>query len=149
MIISAALMTGSGPDISAHNRCDEGWKEKMMSEKIAFLTMELDITPEEAQAFWPVYNQREKERDKARHDVIKAHKAMAAALEEGKSSKELSALLDTYVAAKVKQDVVDNGSAEAFKTVLPVEKVVKLFVAEEKYRRQYIGKLHKGGGEKK
>ena len=149
MIISAAIVAGAGPSMSAHNRCDEGWKEKMMSEKIAFLTVELDITPEEAQSFWPVYNQKEKERDAARHEVIKAHKAMSTALEEGKSTKELSALLDAYVAAKVKQDVVDNGSAEAFKTVLPVEKVVKLFVAEEKYRRQYINKLHKGNGEKK
>ena len=35
----------------------EDWKEKIQSEKIAFLTTEIGLTPEEAQAFWPVYNQ--------------------------------------------------------------------------------------------
>ena len=52
-------------DINASNNCKEDWKKKMMSEKIAFLTIELDITPEEAQVFWPVYNQVETEKDQA------------------------------------------------------------------------------------
>ena len=31
--------------------------ERIQSEKIAFITQELDLSPEEAQVFWPVYNQ--------------------------------------------------------------------------------------------
>ena len=38
------------------------WHDKMMSEKIAFITTELELTPEEAQVFWPVYNQIAKEK---------------------------------------------------------------------------------------
>ena len=30
--------------------------DEIMSQKIAFFTQELDLTPEEAQKFWPVYN---------------------------------------------------------------------------------------------
>lgn len=149
IIASAIMLGGIFQTTSAHNKCDSKWKEKMMSEKIAFLTVELNITPEEAQAFWPVYNKIEKERDAARHEVMKAHKAMAEALETGKQDRELSSLLDRYVAAKVRQDEIDNSSSAAYKTVLPVEKVVRLYVAEEKFRRQYIHKLHKGPGEKK
>lgn len=147
-VISALMLTGAA-QAQAQGKCDGDWKAKMMSEKIAFLTVELNITPEEAQAFWPVYNKVEKERDEARHEVFSAHKVMSTALEEGKSEKELSALLDSYVAAKVRQDEVDNGAAETYKSVLPVEKVAKLYVAEEKYRRQYIHKLHKGPGDKR
>ena len=148
LIISAQMLAGAG-QAQAQKKCDDGWKEKMMSEKIAFLTHEINITSEEAQAFWPVYNKIEKEKDEARHQAFKSHKAMSSALEEGKSGKELSALLDAYVAAKVRQDEVDNGATEIYKTVLPLEKVVKLYVAEEKFRRQYIHKLHKGSGEKR
>jgi hypothetical protein len=114
-----------------------------MSEKIAFLTMELNITPEEAQVFWPVYNKVEKEIDQARHDVIRSYKNLAEAIDAGKSSKEISTLLENYLQAKVTQDKLDNASAETYKGILPVEKVAKLFVAEEKFRRQYINKLHK------
>ena len=38
--------------------------------------------------------------------------------------------------------MVDNGSADRFMKVLPVEKVAKLYLAEEKFRRQQIHKLH-------
>ena len=42
----------------------ERW-ERYKAEKVAFLTSHLDLTPEEAQKFWPVYNQMEKEKEAA------------------------------------------------------------------------------------
>ncbi len=35
--------------------------EKIQSLKIAFITQKLQLTPDEAQKFWPVYNQYDKE----------------------------------------------------------------------------------------
>lgn len=136
------VLIGAGT-AQAQQKTDDSWKERVMSEKIAFLTMELNITPEEAQVFWPVYNKVEKEIDQARHDVIRSYKNLAEAIDAGKSSKEISTLLENYLQAKVTQDKLDNASAETYKGILPVEKVAKLFVAEEKFRRQYINKLHK------
>ena len=126
----------------AQPKFDEGWKERVQSEKIAFLTMELNITPEEAQTFWPVYNKVEKELDMSRFEVIKAYKALADAVDADKPAKELATLLDKYLEAKTNQDKLDNSAAQTYKEVLPVEKVAKLYVAEEKFRRQYINKLH-------
>lgn len=142
IVISALMIAGAAQEASAQKKCDGNWKEKMMSEKIAFLTVELDITPEEALKFWPVYNKIGKELDEARHNVMKTYKALATAVEGGKSPKELSSLTDEYVQAKIRQDEMDNATAEAYRKVLPVEKVAKLYVAEEKFRRQYIHKLH-------
>lgn len=127
----------------AQPKFDEGWKERVQSEKIAFLTMELNITPEEAQTFWPVYNKVEKELDMSRFEVIKAYKALADAVDADKPAKEIATLLDKYLEAKTNQDMLDNSAAQTYKEVLPVEKVAKLYVAEEKFRRQYITKLHK------
>ena len=42
-------------------------KERLQAEHIAFLTEKLELTPEEAQVFWPVYNKakaEQKERDR-------------------------------------------------------------------------------------
>jgi hypothetical protein len=142
LTICMMVLIGAGT-AQAQQKTDDGWKERVMSEKIAFLTMELNITPEEAQVFWPVYNKVEKEIDQARHDVIRSYKNLAEAIDAGKSSKEISTLLENYLQAKVTQDKLDNASAETYKGILPVEKVAKLFVAEEKFRRQYINKLHK------
>ncbi|MGG9970522.1 hypothetical protein ACQ33O_01910 [Ferruginibacter sp. SUN002] len=41
--------------------------------KVAFISKELDLTPDEAQKFWPIYNQYSKEYHKAvkdNHDVL-------------------------------------------------------------------------------
>lgn len=116
-----------------------------MAEKIAFLTLEVGLTPEEAQAFWPVYNQVEKEKDEAMFTMIHAYKEMSKAMDEKKGEKEISALLDKYLDAQKKVNEVENGIAAKYKAVLPVEKVAKLYVAEEKFRRQQIRKLHHGG----
>lgn len=120
----------------------EEWKQKMMSEKIAFLTTELNITPEEAQTFWPVYNQIWKEKDEAMEAVFKTGKELRDAVDNGKSGKEIAKFLDAHLKAQEKQRELDTAAAGRYMEVLPVEKVAKLYIAEEKFRRQQIHKLH-------
>ncbi len=126
---------------SAHRNCGEDWKEKMMCEKIAFLTNELGITPEEAQTFWPVYNGISKERDEAMHKVFRSYKELEEGLETGMSDKEISKLLDNYLEAAEAQREVEENAIEKFRKVLSVKKVAKLYVGEEKFRRQHIRKM--------
>ena len=145
MTIFAIVATMTCMSVSAQAHRGEEWKEKMRAEKIAFLTLEVGLTPEEAQAFWPVYNQVETEKDEAMFAMIRAHKEMSKAIEEKKSEKEVSALLDTYLEAQKKLNDIENGIAARYKAVLPVEKVAKLYAAEEKFRRQQIRRLNHGG----
>ena len=144
--ILVALAAMACLSFTSHASWGDDWKEKVMAEKIAFLTLEVGLTPEEAQVFWPVYNQVEKEKDEAMFNVIRTYKEMSKALEEKKNEKEVSALLDKYLEAQKKLNEIENGVAENYKAVLPVDKVVKLYVAEEKFRRQQIRKLHNGEG---
>ena len=64
---------------------------------------------------------------------------------DGNRTKEVPGLLDTYLSAIKAKDRVDNSCAEKYRKVLPDEKVAKLYVAEERFRRQQIHKLHHGG----
>lgn len=119
----------------------EDWKKKMMSEKVAFFTVELDLTPAEAQKFWPVYNQIDKERDEANAAVFMAYFELEKAIKEKKSEKEISTLLNTYIDAVEKQGSINSKADERYRKVLPVAKVAKLYVCEEEFRRQYIRRL--------
>ena len=141
VLIIATMLACFGISAQAHKGCGKDWKDKMNSEKIAFLTAEMDITPEEAQVFWPVYNQVEKEKDAAFEDVIKTYKALSAAVEQ---NADISKCLDAYLKAQEKMRETDNNAAEKFKAILPVEKVAKLYLGEEKFRRQHIRNLHHG-----
>ena len=142
MTFIAAMMLALTGTASASTSWTDNWKEKMMSEKIAFLTIELGITPEEAQAFWPVYNEINKERDEAMHNVFKTYKALENAVEAGKSEKEVSSLLDKYLDALDAQWEVESKAAGRYRKVLSEDKVAKLYIGEEKFRRQHIRRLH-------
>lgn len=122
------------------------WQDKIKSEKIGFITAELNLTPEEAQIFWPVYNKIAAEKSELQKKVKEAYGALLKALKEDTASEqEINKLLDNYLAAK--QAVQDAGKQDAqkFRKVLSGKKVAQLYVAEEKYRRQSIRNL---GGQK-
>ncbi len=146
LFIITVLAACLGMTADAHKRCDNEWKEKIMSEKIAFLTLEMNITPEEAQVFWPVYNQVEQQKDAALEEVIKSYRALKTAVEQNTDTERL---LEAYLAAQQNLRKIDDEAPEKYKSVLSADKVAKLYVAEEKFRRQHIRKLHGGHKEEK
>ena len=83
------------------------------------------------------------------YEVIKYYWEMSKAIEAGKSEKEIKALLDKYLEAQEKQRKIDEDPAEKNKKVLSTTKVAKLYIGEEKFRRQHIRKLRDMQGQKK
>ncbi|MBP5740606.1 MAG: hypothetical protein J6W59_02480 [Bacteroidales bacterium] len=124
------------------------WQERLESEKIAFLTNEMSLTPKEAQSFWPLYPQAQKEQREAIEASMKAFGELDMALREGKTGKELNALLEKYLKAIDDQNVSVRYLKEYLK-VLPSEKVGKLLIGEEKFRQSQINRLRQpmGGGQ--
>ena len=117
--------------------------ERLQAEKIAFITQELDLTPEEAQVFWPVYNQCWKE-------VLASHKATREAFAgirgkqaEGLTDKEMEKKLDAYIQASTRSNQVLADWYPKFKQVLPIRKVAKLYQAEEAFQQRMINNLRK------
>lgn len=123
--------------------------QRMESEKIAFYTQAIGLTPEEAKDFWPIYNSVEtdqKELIKAEHD---AFKALNAAIKEGKGEKEIETLLNAYVKASEANVNLHFKAAGSYKAVLDPVKVAKFFAAQERFRRQQFNNLrggHRGPG---
>ena len=103
---------------------------------------ELDLSESEAQAFWPVYNDVQKQRREAFKNVGQAF----AALQEGAEEKDAAKLLDQYLAAKKAGEKIEADAVARYKKVLPVSKVAKLIVAEEKFRQNQIHRLGQGRG---
>lgn len=133
-------------NIQAQPTKQGGWQQRMMSEKIAFITMKLKLTPEEAQVFWPVYNQIAEKKAKSQKAVKSSYQALVKALhEENISDKELDKLLDAYLEAKMANKEYEKGEADQYRKVLSSKKVAQLYIAEENFRRQHIQNL---GGKK-
>ena len=123
---------------------DNGWRERVRAEKVAFLTEEIDLTESEAQVFWPIYNEIQKAQRDGFEAVKNAYDAMAKGVEEKKSSKEMEKLVKAYIDAKEKNEGIETKYLNKLLKVLPAEKVARYYVAEEKFRHQQIGRLGNG-----
>ena len=123
---------------------DNGWRERVRAEKVALLTEEIDLTESEAQVFWPIYNEIQKEQRESFEAVRQAYDAMAKGLEEGKTGKDMEKLVKAYVDAKAQNDGVETKALNKLLKALPAEKVARYYVAEEKFRHQQIGRLGNG-----
>jgi hypothetical protein len=147
LVLTAVLISGTAINASAQKK--EDWKQKIMQEKIAFFTTEMNLTQEEAQNFWPVYNQFCKEEHEAQKLIMTTYKDLNEAIESGKSEKEISACLNRYLKAREEKRDLSTAAAGRFKKVLSDEKVARLYIAEEKFKRNQIQKLHHNHGPKK
>ncbi|MGX8704544.1 MAG: hypothetical protein ACSW8H_08885, partial [bacterium] len=92
----------------------EAVMEKLRAEKVALITNELDLTPEEAQVFWPIYNQAQAEKREALGNVRKLYREMNAASKDGRSEKEVEKLVKQYVEANSKASEIDAKYAPKF-----------------------------------
>lgn len=124
--------------IQAQNKKDE-----IQAKRVEFITRKLDLTPEEAQKFWPVQN----EYDKKRLELRKEKKALrpSTTLDE-MSDKEVSELLDKKITLDQKGVDLDKTYLNKFKEVLPVKKVAKLQLAEEQFKKELIRQLKENRG---
>ncbi len=124
--------------IAQDNDHQERW-EKIRSEKVAFLTDKLKLTPTEAQKFWPVYNELENKRweaQKCRRDLeVKVKEA-----EESLSDKEVIELTRDYAGNMQKEGALMVKYNDEFLKILPPQKVLILYKAENEFRMYMIQK---------
>lgn len=124
------------------------WEDRFKAEKIAYLTDAMDLTSAEAERFWPVYNKCECERKSCFRASMKAYKALNEAIASGKDGNEINSLLDKYIEAQESGKNIDRRYVAEFRKILPSQKVAKLYIAEESFRRQQIHRLHKNDNKK-
>ena len=112
ILISAFLLTLAASPMTAQERRQDGnhrkWEESMRAEKIAYFTEALELSTEEAEKFWPVYNRCEKEKQKAFDSQMKALRSLDAAVKENKSDNEISSLLNPSF-PKIRQELCHSG----------------------------------------
>lgn len=117
-------------------------RERLESFKIAHITEELALTTEEAQRFWPVYNEYTQELAELRlsHDKLKrkVRQEMLASGEE-----RLEKLADEYLESMGKKQTIQQQFHQRFKEVLPIRKVLLLYKAEEEFNQKVLTEIAK------
>lgn len=121
-------------------------REQLESQKIAYLTKQLELTPQEAQAFWPVYNQFDAKRKTLRHDF--GHNAKQEDMDINKlSDKEATELADGQIIEAQKFIDLRKEYHAQFKSILPPQKVLKLYEAERGFQKELLRQIRHNRGE--
>ncbi len=115
--------------------------EKLTAYKIAFFTQRLNLTPAEAEKFWPLYNDFSARKNKLQIDRISMIR-YATQNEVNMSASELSSTAD-----KLTQTFIDEASlvasfSNALKVVLSPAKIIRLYQIETQYKQQLLRELN-------
>lgn len=121
--------------------------DQILSTKIAFITKELNLTPDEAVKYWAVYNQGWDKIMQEGHNVRKTLRAIKKTMEEnpGKNGNELQQLMQDHFKACENELNAKKELFDQLCKVVSVEKAAKTFIAEEKFRIILIKNLRNQG----
>lgn len=117
--------------------------EKMESMKVAYLSNQLDLNTEEAERFWPVYNEYNRKRMDLRKSLMLAKRDMRRKeLSEEESQKELEAQLS------IQEDelMLRKEYYEKFGDILPAKKLARLEPAERQFNQEVVRQLKERRG---
>ena len=141
-ILVPLLLIFTTLSLSAQEKQD--W-EKIKSLKVAFITEKLNLTPKEAQSFWPIYNEHQAEKEGFyREDRF----------EIGSEIKKLDALSDTEAEELlVRMQRLEGEKYKAEKSyiekvskTISAKKTILLMRSEEDFKRQLLKQYKQGKG---
>jgi hypothetical protein len=114
--------------------------EKLNNYKIGFFTKKLNLNSEEAEKFWPVYNEYQSQRNIIQLEKLKLNRTFNQN-ESSLNDKQLEEIGDRYVDCIVQESALAVTFHKKLKTVLPPEKVIMYYQAENQYKAQLLNEL--------
>jgi hypothetical protein len=116
-----------------------GRGEEIEAYKIGFLTQKLDLSPQEAKIFWPIYNNWQKEQAEFRKErgqkMISFRKIDEI---EQLSDSEVQNLIINDFSFKQRELDLEKKYYNKLKSSLPIKTVGKFYRAQEAFKRELL-----------
>jgi hypothetical protein len=111
---------------------DRTKEDRIKAVKVAFITEELALTPEQSQNFWPLYNELQNKLDGLRKSEREKPDM------EKMSDAELEAWLDGHLKQEEERIALHRAYIQKFKTAITIRQIVKLSMAERRFKRELL-----------
>nr|WP_297785786.1 hypothetical protein [uncultured Allomuricauda sp.] len=122
-------------------------RNRIKTLKVAFITERVGLTSEEAQQFWPVYNEHEATLERIRKkERMELYSGISNA--QNLSNSESESLLDDILNLQQEKQRAEQGFLSKMRKVIPAKKVLLLIKAEEDFKKQLLQQYRnrRGGG---
>ena len=111
-----------------------GRGEKLKALKIAFITERLDLTENEAQGFWPIFNAFEEER----RMLLYTEKEKLRQINNDLTDEEAEKLLNDLLKFEEEKVKLKNDFYRDLLKAIPAKKILLLQKTEEDFKRQML-----------
>jgi len=132
-----------------NSNAQENHRERIKAYKTAYITQELDLSSEEAEKFWPIYNDYEKNLFSLR--VLKVRKERDRIKNQGGfeelSDKEAKEALDNMIQNEKEIIKIKEELYKELTDVLSPVKILKLHKAEMDFNKKLLSQYKKNRGQ--
>ena len=136
LIIAFVLISITG--FSQNNQANQNAKAKLEAARIALITDRLNLTPAQAQTFWPVYNEYAEQRRQIQSEFRQQRQGMDL---ENLTEQQQKQLLEQRMEQKQKQLNLENKYSERMLGVINIKQMMALKKAEDDFRTMILRRI--------
>ena len=129
----------------------ERGKERIKAYKTAYITQELDLSSDEAEKFWPVYNKYDSKMFELKVEKVRREKHRIKELggPEYLSDSDAKKTLFDLLSLEQEAAVTKEKMFKELSKILPPVKLMKLYVAEINFNKRLLSEYRKRRPENK
>lgn len=141
-LVACLLMLCVSTLLVAQEQPDEAKRAKIESMRVAYITQKVNFTTQEAQAFWPLYNEMNTKLDASRKAFRQQYNKDTNY--DFATDKEAEAYLNASLSLKQKEYELYKEYYEKIRKILPVKKLAAVRHAEEGFKKELIKSIKAG-----
>lgn len=123
---------------------DKQFVNKIQTQRIAFFSQRMGITPAEAEKFWPVYNEYTQKKNTIvaeKNKLTKFYSTNSATMTEN----DVDVVIQKYVSLSKQETDLFEEYNKKFRSFLPAQKVMKLYLAEFEFKEWLLKQIKERG----
>ncbi|MFC4211432.1 hypothetical protein ACFOWA_09580 [Pedobacter lithocola] len=116
--------------------------EEIESLKIAFFTKKLELSPDDAKVFWPIYNNMQEEQNALRKERFQKMISFRKVTEiDNLSDAQIQSLITSEFDFRQRDLNIEKKYYNKFKAVLPIKIIGKYYRAQEAFKRELLNRF--------
>ncbi|WP_025607454.1 hypothetical protein [Pontibacter actiniarum] len=137
LILCCALTTLGSTAALAQEGSKQERRENVEAAKTAFLTDKMELTAEQAQKFWPLYNEYESKR----RTLVKGYRSGYRENVEELSEQEAKTRLDNMFVIKERELNLEKEYANKYLRIISSKQLIKLYRGEREFTKMLLKRL--------
>lgn len=119
---------------------DQATRDKIEAARIAFITERLELTPAQAEKFWPLYREYLNQRESLRKEFVEARQGVQ---KKDLTEEESKRLIELGLQFKDRETQLQRTYSERMARVITNRQILQLRKTEDDFRRMLLQRLER------